>query len=198
MSIQAVKKIGSLALAGVLTFSLFGCASPEESVSDEPVSILCPTGAPALSILGASDLEDVTIEYVDGTDILTSELAKEDGEYDIILAPTNLGAKVYAQSEAYQLDAVMTWGNLYLVGQEGVDLSTATIAAFGQNAVPGLVFNTVEFCIRIATSFIDKPSTSCAVGSAGSSGYDCQGKGKRKYIDDLTRSPIFVAREYRK
>ena len=144
MSIQAVKKIGSLSLAGVLTFSLFGCASPEESVSDEPVSILCPTGAPALSILGASDLEDVTIEYVDGTDILTSELAKEDGEYDIILAPTNLGAKVYAQSEAYQLDAVMTWGNLYLVGQEGVDLSTATIAAFGQNAVPGLVFNTVE------------------------------------------------------
>ncbi|HIW18586.1 MAG TPA: hypothetical protein H9886_05580 [Candidatus Faecalicoccus intestinipullorum] len=144
MSIQPVKKIGSLAVAGVLTFSLFGCASPEESASDEPVSILCPTGAPALSILGASDLEDVTIEYVDGTDILTSELAKEDGEYDIILAPTNLGAKVYAQSEAYQLDAVMTWGNLYLVGQEGVDLSTATIAAFGQNAVPGLVFNTVE------------------------------------------------------
>lgn len=144
MSIQPVKKIGSLALAGGLTFSLFGCASPEESASDEPVSILCPTGAPALSILGASDLEDVTIEYVDGTDILTSELAKEDGEYDIILAPTNLGAKVYAQSEAYQLDAVMTWGNLYLVGQEGVDLSTATIAAFGQNAVPGLVFNTVE------------------------------------------------------
>lgn len=144
MLIQSVKKIGSFVLAGTLAFGLTACASQEEPAKDEPVSILCPTGAPALSILGASNLKDVTIEYVNGTDILTSELAKEDGDYDIILAPTNLGAKVYAQSESYQLDAVMTWGNLYLVGEEGVDLSTTTIAAFGQNAVPGLVFNAVE------------------------------------------------------
>ena len=58
------------------------------------------TGAPALSIQGAADLEDVSIEYVDGSDLLTSELAKEDGEYDIIVAPTNVGAKVYSESKS--------------------------------------------------------------------------------------------------
>lgn len=145
MFIQQVKKGTKLALAAALAFAMTACSSStpkEETV--EPVSILCPTGAPALSIQGAADLEDVSIEYVDGSDLLTSELAKEDGEYDIIVAPTNLGAKVYSESESYNLDAVLTWGNLYLVGPEGIDLKTSSIAAFGQNAVPGLVFNQVE------------------------------------------------------
>ena len=145
MFIQQVKKGTKLALTAALAFAMTACSSStpkEETV--EPVSILCPTGAPALSIQGAADLEDVSIEYVDGSDLLTSELAKEDGEYDIIVAPTNLGAKVYSESESYNLDAVLTWGNLYLVGPEGIDLKTASIAAFGQNAVPGLVFNQVE------------------------------------------------------
>lgn len=145
MFIQQVKKGAALALAAVMAFGLSACSSstPKEETT-EPVSILCPTGAPALSIQGAADLEDVSIEYVDGSDLLTSELAKEDGEYDIIVAPTNVGAKVYSESKSYNLDAVLTWGNLYLVGPEGTDLKTASIAAFGQNAVPGLVFNQVE------------------------------------------------------
>lgn len=145
MFIQQVKKGAALALAAVMAFGLSACSTstPKEETT-EPVSILCPTGAPALSIQGAADLEDVSIEYVDGSDLLTSELAKEDGEYDIIVAPTNVGAKVYSESKSYNLDAVLTWGNLYLVGPEGTDLKTASIAAFGQNAVPGLVFNQVE------------------------------------------------------
>lgn len=145
MFIQQVKKGAALALAAAMAFGLSACSTstPKEETI-EPVSILCPTGAPALSIQGAADLEDVSIEYVDGSDLLTSELAKEDGEYDIIVAPTNVGAKVYSESKSYNLDAVLTWGNLYLVGPEGTDLKTASIAAFGQNAVPGLVFNQVE------------------------------------------------------
>ena len=52
--------------------------------------------------------------------------------------------KSIVKVKVYNLDAVLTWGNLYLVGPEGTDLKTASIAAFGQNAVPGLVFNQVE------------------------------------------------------
>lgn len=142
MFVQQVKKGISLMACSFLALGLAACSSAD--TSNEPISILCPTGAPALSLLGTWDLENVSVEYVDGSDILTSELAKEDGEYDIIVAPTNVGAKVYGESESYNLEAVLTWGNLYLVGQEGTDLSTASIAAFGQNAVPGLVFNQVE------------------------------------------------------
>ena len=142
MFVQQVKKGISLMACSFLALGLAACSSAD--TSNEPISILCPTGAPALSLLGTWDLENVSVEYVDGSDILTSELAKEDGEYDIIVAPTNVGAKVYGESESYNLEAVLTWGNLYLVGQEGTDLSTASIAAFGQNAVPGLVLNQVE------------------------------------------------------
>lgn len=142
MFVQQVKKGISLMACSFLALGLAACSNTD--TSNEPISILCPTGAPALSLLGTWDLENVSVEYVDGSDILTSELAKEDGEYDIIVAPTNVGAKVYGESESYNLEAVLTWGNLYLVGQEGTDLSTASIAAFGQNAVPGLVLNQVE------------------------------------------------------
>lgn len=142
MFVQQLKKGISLMACSFLALGLAACSNTD--TSNEPISILCPTGAPALSLLGTWDLENVSVEYVDGSDILTSELAKEDGEYDIIVAPTNVGAKVYGESESYNLEAVLTWGNLYLVGQEGTDLSTASIAAFGQNAVPGLVFNQVE------------------------------------------------------
>lgn len=50
---------------------------------------------------------------------------------------------MYSQSEAFNLEAVLTWGNLYLVGPEGSDLTSASIAAFGEKAVPQLVFQYV-------------------------------------------------------
>lgn len=134
------KKLGKALLGAVLALSLFGCA---QDAKKEPVKVLCPTGAPALAILGAVGMEDVTIDYTEGADLLTAELAKEDSEYDIIVAPTNVGAKLYAAKQAYNLEATLTWGNLYLVGTEGTDLTTAEVAAFGEQAVPGLVFRRV-------------------------------------------------------
>lgn len=50
---------------------------------------------------------------------------------------------MYSQAEAFNLEAVLTWGNLYLVGPEGSDLTSASIAAFGEKAVPQLVFQYV-------------------------------------------------------
>ncbi|MBP3871767.1 MAG: hypothetical protein J6E46_12430 [Faecalicoccus sp.] len=141
---MSLKKIVKVFLAAALSIGLAACSSGEnEEVKPEPVKILCPTGAPGLSLLGALNNDLVTVDFVEGTDVLTAEMAKEDSEYDIIVAPTNLGAKIYTNSPNYNLDAVLTWGNLYVVGKEGVDLSTANIAAFGEGAVPGMVFKNV-------------------------------------------------------
>jgi len=138
---MSVRKIISLALSLVLSVSLVACSSSNEP--QEPIKILAPTGAPALSLLSLYENENVEIETVEGTDVLTAELSKKDSEYDIIVAPTNLGAKLYSQAEAFNLEAVLTWGNLYLVGPEGSDLTSASIAAFGEKAVPQLVFQYV-------------------------------------------------------
>lgn len=143
MFIQSVRKIGKLLCSFALAAGLSACSSASDD--GEFYKILCPTGAPALATLGAEDVENTTIDYVDGTDILMSELAKEDGDYDMIIAPINLGAKMYAQNQAYQLEAVLTWGNLYVVGEKDKEWEDpeAIMAVFGENAVPGLVFDEV-------------------------------------------------------
>ncbi|MGM9948089.1 hypothetical protein [Floccifex sp.] len=133
-----LKKYFKLFLGLVLSLGLVACSSKEET--KEPVSILCPSGAPALALLGATNDENVSIEYANA-DVLQAELSKTDGDYDIIVAPTNLGAKLYQASQTYQLEAVLTWGNLYIVGPVDFDFTTGSLAAFGEQAVPQLVFN---------------------------------------------------------
>lgn len=129
------------ALAAVL---LAGCASAPEK---QEIKALVPAGAPALAMyMGTLDNADVTLDYTQGTDLLTAELAKEDGEYDVIVAPVNLGLKTYEANPVYQCAGVLTWGNLYMVGKDEEVLSdpAAEVAAFGEGAIPGMVFNSVQ------------------------------------------------------
>lgn len=139
---MVIKRLVKAVLASSLIFSMVGCAQKEEPKPEpEPISILCPAGAPALGTLGALDDEMVSIEYVQGTDVLSAELAKKDSEYDVIVAPLNLGTKLYGKAQAFQLDSIVTWGNLFLVGTE--DYQGASVAAFGEKAIPQMVFNYV-------------------------------------------------------
>ncbi len=133
-----MKKWMKGALAFTLALTLFGCGTSQK----ESVKILAPTGAPALGILGASNAENVEkIETVSGSDVLQAELAKDDSEYDIIVAPSNLGMTLAAKgAQNYELAAVITWGNLYLVGEDADALENeGEFAAFGEAAVPQLV-----------------------------------------------------------
>ena len=136
---MVIKRLVKALLASTLILSMAGCA--KEEPKQEPVSILCPTGAPALATLGTLDNENVTIDYVSGPDALSAELAKKDSEYDIIVAPLNLGTKLYGKTQAFQLDSIVTWGNLFLVGTE--DYENANVAAFGEKAIPQMIFNYV-------------------------------------------------------
>lgn len=142
------------AASAVLALTLAACssstpassqASSSAASSEEPaetLKVLAPTGAPALATLGLGDSAEV--EYVDGQDLLISELSKTDGEYDMIVAPVNLGMKTWKEAEAYQLDAILTWGNLYVVApDENWNEEGKTIALFGEQAVPGMVFNSL-------------------------------------------------------
>ena len=119
---------------------LFGCqAKPLEW---ENLTILSPKGAPALSLIPLLDEAKDQIEFVDGTDVISAELIK--GEQDMIIAPVNLGAALSKKGEnQYRLYAIVTWGNLYLVGPSNTDINAETVAIFGEQAVPGLVFKQV-------------------------------------------------------
>ena len=133
-----MKRLMKALTAAALSLSLFGCGASQ----NEEVKILAPSGAPALGILGAFDAENVaSVETVSGSDVLQAELAKEDGEYDIIVAPSNLGMTLASKgADNYELAAVITWGNLYLVSADADALEKeGELAAFGEGAVPQLV-----------------------------------------------------------
>lgn len=122
-----------------------GCAvTPEEVVEPLSLSILAPKGSPALALLPLVEANVDQIDFVDGSDLLSAEFVK--GEYDVIVAPINLGAMLYSKgNETYKLYGVLTWGSLYIVGtQEQPAISPLNIALFGDKAVPSIIFNTVH------------------------------------------------------
>ena len=140
-----MKKLMKVLLSGLLALTIAGCQGNKESYS---VKILCPTGAPSLAFVSEYEniMENGQIDFVDGTDMLIAEFSKADSDYDIIVAPINLGAKLIEKGQtSYKLNGVITWGNLYLVGTSDDALNNAKeIALFGEGAVPQKVFNTVN------------------------------------------------------
>ncbi len=125
----------------ILISLLVGCSA--QPVEWENLSILSPKGAPALSLVPLIQENKDSIEFVDGSDILSAELIK--GDKDMIIAPVNLGAALSKKdSNPYRLYGIVTWGNLYLVSNDTVLSENEPIALFGEQAVPGLVFNAIK------------------------------------------------------
>ena len=137
-----------LLISGCASQNSEGEANNDVSSNDvvvEGYNILVPSGAPALAVVNDivnSEINTYTI--TSGADLLTTELAKSDSEYDIIVAPINAGSKLISLGKSeYKLSSVLTWGNLYLVGTEDAS-ETDAISAFGEAAVPGMVFKNLH------------------------------------------------------
>lgn len=133
-----MKKILSILVIGLLV------ACSAKPLEWESLSILSPKGAPAISLVPLIQENKDSIEFVDGTDVLSAELIK--GEKDMIIAPVNLGAALSKKdSNPYRLYGIVTWGNLYLVSNSDISfVENEPLALFGEQAVPGLVFNSIK------------------------------------------------------
>ena len=150
-----MKKLSSIVLAGLL---LAGCAAPSEqtasptptttatpSTTAEGLKILAPSGAPGYSLLPIVKEGKNDVEIVDGTQTLQAAFVSPDHEYDVIVAPTNLGVKLASAGKTtYKLAGIVTTGNLYIVSEDEDVMNTdKSIALFGEGAVPGLVYNSL-------------------------------------------------------
>ncbi len=112
-----MKKKFSILVLCCLSIELFSCSLDK---INEGLHVLVPAGAPSLAF--ASVYEEInetgTLDVVDGSDVLIAELSKKDSEYDLIVAPINLGATLINKDPCdYKMIGAITWGNLYLVGQ---------------------------------------------------------------------------------
>ncbi len=142
-----MKKWVILITLGLFSFILSAC-----SQETEVTKVIVPSGAPAFSQvamehkMSESDDPEFDIEVVFGTDMLAAAFNTE--SHEIIYAPTNLGARLIQSADApYQYFATISKGNLYLATkQESLDAQTlagAEIIAFGVNATPGIILETI-------------------------------------------------------
>lgn len=149
-------KIIKYILALMMTLAMVGCQSEQESVR-----VLCPSGAPSLAFVSAYDdiMKDGVIDFVDGTDQLIAELSKNESEYDIIVAPINIGTKLLSKGQTdYKLKAVITWGNLYLVGQKDALSQNGQLALFGEGAVPQKIIESVDLKTSLTLQYYQSAS----------------------------------------
>ncbi len=146
-------RMKKLFILTVLMFGivLIGCANNK----NDQITILAPEGTPAFSQIlmeyNATTDEDYpyTVERVAGPQILSSAFLHKsnDNNYDIIIAPVNLGANLISKGAEYKLAAVVTWGNLQLLSTQPIAdleaIKNKEIIAFGNGSIPQMILNSI-------------------------------------------------------
>lgn len=130
----------------LIALSIVLTACTPKPKQDLKLTIIAPKGAPAATLIPLLNDTSDRISLVDGTELLTAEMIK--GEMDLIIAPINLGVKLIEEGKAaYQLAAVVTWGNLYIIDSRvaiSMIYDPEPLAMFGVGAVPEMILNAVK------------------------------------------------------
>lgn len=131
---------------------------------NELLTIMTPSGSPALAQIFVQDSGDYDVDIIIGPDPLAAAFVS--GSHDFIFAPTNLGAKLYTTGVEYKFLAAVTFGNYYLVSnQEGdftIDsLEGKEIVVFGQNATSDIILRYIlqENDISATLTYVDSVAT---------------------------------------
>lgn len=160
-----MKKLFSFIFLLITTLSLASCGKVE---LENQVKIVTPYGTPYLALGGLIGKENVSITPVNGAPGVQAALA--DGEYDVVVAPINLGAKLFGLGNSkYVIEAVITMNNAYIVTDVNnkldsiKDLAGQKVLGFGESGIPGSVLkelyeengldlSLIEFSQMIASS----------------------------------------------
>lgn len=142
-----------LGLAVLLTLTACGSKTETSATTSgtetKSAKIVAPTGAPVIAIANyaINHQDDISI----GNDAASLGAAFTKKSADIIIAPINLGAKLFkdSASNAYGLYKVLVWDNLYLVSRNEIksidDLKDKKITSFGKGSTPQIV---LESCMK--------------------------------------------------
>ncbi len=169
-----MKKFITLIFVSIIGIFLAGCvaettseATTEETTTEyiEPMSVMTPSGAPALAQIFIQDSEHYNVDVVVGPDPLVAALAS--GSHDFVFAPTNVGAKLYtAAGIDYQFLAAVTFGNYFLVSNQEDEFTISSlegkeIIVFGQNATSDIVLQYIleENGVTATLTYVDSVTT---------------------------------------
>lgn len=164
-----MKKILSLIAVALL---LAGCN--QKSYDRTTLSVMTPTGAPALAFYNYSTNSNFETNNNPQEVIIPQMVA---GQKDVIVLPTNAGVQVILNKKAnYQLAATVTFGNFYLLSlnndsnnELGAD---DTILLFQKGNVPEKIFHYVYGDSLNSAIHYTSPDTAASVAAAANS-KDC-------------------------
>ena len=139
-----MKKLLSLITVAVL---LSGCNKnkPSDEYDRSTLSIISPTGAPALAFYNYSTYSNFETNSDPSTGILPLMVT---GQKDVVVLPTNAGMQAILNKGAnYQIAATITFGNFYLLSLNNDENDTLdendTILLFQKGNVPDKIFHYV-------------------------------------------------------
>lgn len=155
-------------LLSLLIITLSSCNNiNSSSITTQKVSIIAPDGTPALALANfyANSSSYEKFDIKSGSDPLIAAFTSK--TYDIIIAPTNLGAKFYNTSKDYILYQTIVWGNLYLTSKAEIksfeDIKGKEITVFGKNSTPDIIFQTLlsEYDMKddVTIKYVDDVTT---------------------------------------
>ncbi len=139
-----MKKIVTMLLF-IAVLVLVGCG---QTKIEEEVSVIVPQGNPFIAVGNLLEEENIKIDSVNGAEGVKKALGTN--EYDIVIAPLNLGAQLYSKDNSkYVLDSVIALGNTYIISKENVklesleDLQGKTILAYSEKGTPDIILQYV-------------------------------------------------------
>ena len=127
----------------LITLLLCGCTGEkQEEATDNKLSIVSPSGAPALAFYNSLDENFETLD----ASIIKTMVVSED-KPDIAVLPTNVAVALLNKGIDYSLAATITFGNFYIVStnkdEDNVMDNTDKITLFQQGGIPDLVFKSI-------------------------------------------------------
>ncbi len=136
---------------------------------DARLTLMVPSGSPSLAVMHLlNDPDNYRVDIVNGSDPLLAAFASN--SHDAIIAPTNLGARLYQSGMDYVFAGTVSWGNLYLVmGGIGTihlsELEDRSIVVFGQNQTSDIVLKYVLGANGIVSrlTYVDSVATATAM-----------------------------------
>ncbi len=140
-----MKKIKLLFMLLIIAMGMLviGCDKEQDQEELETIKVLVPGGAPLIAFGNLLDNKAFKFDLAQSADALSAGLLNT--EYDMIVAPLNLGAKLSISGKtSYKLEAIITTNNTYLVSKNEInsvkDLAGLNILAYGKNATPDIIF----------------------------------------------------------
>ena len=117
--------------------------SEDSSIQDNDISVLAPSGTPALALANyiVDHQNDVTIG---GADLLAPAFLSN--SYDVIIAPLTVGVTTYNKGSTYKYYRSLVWGNFYIASKTISDiseLSNGEILAFQKGNTPDVILQTI-------------------------------------------------------